>query len=78
MNIFTITTVTVTVNEELLQKVPHEAQLSKNNSPGFPSVLLHAFEWSACYYIFTDSRSAKYRGILEAHAMYQTQGINRF
>jgi len=37
--IFTITTVTATVNEELFQKGLHEAQLPKNNSFGFPSVL---------------------------------------
>jgi len=41
ITIFTITTVTATVNEELFQKVPHEVQLPKNNSSGFPSVLLH-------------------------------------
>jgi len=36
--IFTITTTTATVNEELFQKVPHEAQLPKRFS--FSSVLL--------------------------------------
>ena len=41
ITIFTIPTATAAVNEELFQKVPHEAQSRKNNSSGFPLVLLH-------------------------------------
>jgi len=41
ITIFTIITVTATVNKELFQRVPHVAQLPKNNSSGFSSLLLH-------------------------------------
>ena len=35
ITVFTITTVTATVNEKVFQEIPHEAQLPKHNSSGF-------------------------------------------